>query len=255
MLKKRKKNVIRSIFAVLFAFLLVGSLVTPVFASPTKDMLVTDHASILSIDEISSIEDKLAKINEQTGIEFAVVIDESLNENDIESAANETFREMGLGDSEKDNGLLLYIAYDDHKFRMEVGYGLEGVIPDATAKKIINTMTSSFKAEKYGQGITYAVNETAKYLNESEEYTVDFDEEMSEEASKSSSDMDFVIKIIIIILINFINFFVIPVYRKFCSSGGSSSGGYYGGFSSGSTGDGGSFGGGSSGGGGASGGW
>ena len=247
MLKKRKKNVIRSIFAVLFAFLLVGSLVTPVFASPTKDMLVTDHASILSSDEISDIEDSLIKINEQTGIEFAVVIDESLNDDSIENAANERFREMGLGDSKKNNGLLLYIAYDDHKFRMEVGYGLEGVIPDATAKKIINTMISSFKAENYGEGIRYAVNETAKYLNESGEYTVDFDEKMSEEASESSSDMDFVIIIIVLII-----FFILPL---FFSSGNGSSGHYYGGFSSGSSSGGGSFGGGSSGGGGASGGW
>lgn len=55
---------------------------------------------------------------------------ETLNGQDIETKANDLFRELGLGDSEKNNGLLLLIALNDRKFRLEVGYGLEGTIPD-----------------------------------------------------------------------------------------------------------------------------
>lgn len=90
----------------------------------------------------------LYSINRQTGIEYLVYTIKSLNGEDIETCANRLFRTAGLGDKEKDNGLLLLISYDDRKFRLEVGYGLEGDIPDTQAANIINTMTPYFKEGK-----------------------------------------------------------------------------------------------------------
>lgn len=117
----------------------------------------------------------LYSINRQTDIEYLVYTIKSLNGEDIETCANRLFRTTGLGDKEKDNGLLLLISYDDRKFRLEVGYGLEGDIPDTQAANIINTMTPYFKEGNYGDGVKAAVKQTAVVLNSSGEYTISED--------------------------------------------------------------------------------
>lgn len=130
----------------------IGTIV-PAFAAPTKDMMVTDNAGMLTAEQESEIEDMLYVINQRTGVELAVYTIETLNGQDIETKANDLFRELGLGDSEKNNGLLLLIAINDRKFRLEVGYGLEGAIPDTKAAEIINTMTPYFKESNYADVI------------------------------------------------------------------------------------------------------
>lgn len=142
----------------------IGTIV-PAFAAPTKDMMVTDNAGMLTAEQESEIEDMLYAINQRTGVELAVYTIETLNGQDIETKANDLFRELGLGDSEKNNGLLLLIALNDRKFRLEVGYGLEGTIPDTKAAEIINTMTPYFKEGNYADGIKAAVSKTENVLN------------------------------------------------------------------------------------------
>lgn len=142
----------------------IGTIV-PAFAAPTKDMMVTDNAGMLTAEQESEIEDMLYAINQRTGVELAVYTIETLNGQDIETKANDLFRELGLGDSEKNNGLLLLIALNDRKFRLEVGYGLEGTIPDTKAAEIINTMTPYFKESNYADGIKAAVSKTENVLN------------------------------------------------------------------------------------------
>lgn len=142
----------------------IGTIVQA-FAAPTKDMMVTDNAGTLTAEQESEIEDMLYAINQRTGVELAVYTIETLNGQDIETKANDLFRELGLGDSEKNNGLLLLIALNDRKFRLEVGYGLEGTIPDTKAAEIINTMTPYFKEGNYADGIKAAVSKTENVLN------------------------------------------------------------------------------------------
>lgn len=139
--------------------------IAPAFAAPTKDMMVTDNAGMLTAEQESEIEDMLYAINQRTGVELAVYTIETLNGQDIETKANDLFRELGLGDSEKNNGLLLLIALNDRKFRLEVGYGLEGTIPDTKAAEIINTMTPYFKESNYADGIKAAISKTENVLN------------------------------------------------------------------------------------------
>lgn len=128
--EKKIPSIILSVFIVLFV--LVGTIV-PAYAAPTQDMMVTDNGEMLSDREEQEVSEMLYSINRQTGIEYLVYTIKSLNGEDIETCANRLFRTAGLGDKEKDNGLLLLISYDDRKFRLEVGYGLEGDIPDTHA--------------------------------------------------------------------------------------------------------------------------
>ena len=132
--EKKIPPIILSVFIVLL--ILVGTIV-PAYAAPTQDMMVTDSGEMLSDREEQEVSEMLYSINRQTGIEYLVYTIKSLNGEDIETCANRLFRTAGLGDKEKDNGLLLLISYDDRKFRLEVGYGLEGDIPDTQAANII----------------------------------------------------------------------------------------------------------------------
>ena len=159
-----------------FVFLaILVSTIIPAYAAPTQDMMVTDNGEMLTEQDEQEISEMLYSINRQTGIEYLVYTIKSLNGEDIETYANRLFRTEGLGDKEKDNGLLLLISYDDHKFRLEVGYGLEGDIPDTQAANIINTMTPYFKEGNYGDGVKAAVKQTAVVLNSSGEYTISED--------------------------------------------------------------------------------
>ena len=163
-------------FLAVFIFLaILVRAIVPAYAAPTMDMMVTDNGEMLSEQEEQEISEMLYSINQQTGIEYLVYTIKSLNGEDIETCANRLFRTTGLGDKEKDNGLLLLISYDDRKFRLEVGYGLEGDIPDTQAANIINTMTPYFKEGNYGDGVKAAVKQTAIILNSSGNYTISED--------------------------------------------------------------------------------
>lgn len=243
------KNVLKTIIV----FLLVVSMFIPinVQAAPTSDMLVIDNAKTLSLDEENKIKFALYQIYEQSGIEYAVMIIDSLKGDSIENAANEQFRNLGLGNSDKNNGLLILISMDDHKFRMEVGYGLEGVVTDTKAKEIINCMTNYFKQEDYADGILASITKTVEILNASGEYNISQDENYVPVSSTSKEINNNIATFIIISLLIII--VIIDIKTGGYTSG---SGGGYSSFDShfGSS-SGGSFGGGSSGGGGASGGW
>lgn len=179
-----------------FIFLaILVSAIAPAFAAPSQDMMVVDNGEMLSDQEEREISEMLYSINRQTGIEYLVYTIKSLNGEDIETCANRLFRTAGLGDKEKDNGLLLLISYDDRKFRLEVGYGLEGDIPDTQAANIINTMTPYFKEGNYGDGVKAAVKQTAVVLNSSGEYTISEDWAAQAEANNEANQTVLYIKL------------------------------------------------------------
>jgi len=120
---------------------------------------VTDQAGILSSDERSALESKLVSLKEQTGNEIAILTIQSLEGEPIEDYAVEVFERWGVGQKEKDNGLLIVVARDDRAVRIEVGYGLEGVINDATAGRIIREhVVPAFQRGAYAKGLIDAVN-------------------------------------------------------------------------------------------------
>lgn len=168
-----------------FVFLaILVSTIIPAYAAPTQDMMVTDNGDMLTEQDEQEISEMLYSINQQTGIEFLVCTIKTLNGKDIETGANQLFRAIGLGDKTENNGLLLLIARDEHKFRLEVGYGLEGAIPDTAAAEIINTMTPYFKQSQYGTGVKVAVAKTVSTLNDSGDYNIDFDWDKIQEITK-----------------------------------------------------------------------
>jgi uncharacterized protein len=133
---------------------------------PAPTGFVSDFAGILSSAATSSITDTLQELRDKTSAEVAVYIVKTTAPETIEGYAVKRFQtwrwpgasEDGIGKKGKDNGVLLMAAIDDRKVRIEVGYGLEGAIPDAVAKRIIETLiTPRFREMKYGEGIAAAV--------------------------------------------------------------------------------------------------
>ncbi len=245
----KKINAFASFFVMCFVFAFLCCGITS-YASPNSDEFVTDKADMLSHEDEVAIEAALNEIYEQSSIEYAVYISSSLNGDSIENASLNKFRSFGLGNKEKNNGLLLYIAKEDRQFRLEVGYGLEGVITDTQASKIINCMTSYFQSEDYCNGILAAITKTVEILNDSGEYTIVQGEEYTVSSDASNYACIFFVIFVIILIIAIVISSCNDGYSGSCSGSGTS-----GGFIGGSSRSSGGFGGGSCGGGGASGGW
>lgn len=105
---------------------------------PPLKARVTDLTGTLPAQSIAQLEQKLAAFEKEKGAQVAVLMVPSVQPESIEEYAVRVFEQWKLGRKGVDDGVLLVIAKDDRKLRIEVGYGLEGVLNDATAKRIIS---------------------------------------------------------------------------------------------------------------------
>ncbi len=169
------------IIFLLGVFLVAVSAWAQDFPEPTG--YVNDFAQIFSSDYRQSLEEELANFEEETTAEIAVVTINSLEDNSIEDYAVRLFEQWGIGKKEKDNGLLILIAKNDREIKIEVGYGLEPVITDGRAGKIIREkMAPSFREENYDEGVSLAIAQLEEYIRSGEPAP----EESEEKAEKSS---------------------------------------------------------------------
>ena len=119
---------------------------------------VTDNAQIISESMRRSITEQLKAHEEATGNQIAVLTIPTLEGESIENFADEVFKAWKLGKKGKDNGILLIVVPNDRRVRIEVGYGLEGTLPDSAAGSIIrNVMTPQFKNGAFDAGISAGV--------------------------------------------------------------------------------------------------
>jgi len=120
---------------------------------------VVDNAEILKPDTRKRLAETLRQHEQQTTNQVAVLTVPTLQGDSVEEYAVRVFEQWKLGQKGKDNGVLVVIAPQDRRMRIEVGYGLEGVLPDAIAARIIrNVMTPRFKAGDYDGGIAQGVS-------------------------------------------------------------------------------------------------
>jgi len=115
---------------------------------------VNDFAGVLSGDTVRKLEGTLRSLAEQTGAEIAVVTVHDMGGMDENTYAVELFEEWGIGSKERDDGLLILVAVEERRLRIEVGYGLEGIITDGIAGRIRdNYMTPYLRKNDYDNGI------------------------------------------------------------------------------------------------------
>lgn len=114
---------------------------------------VVDDAGILSSSTEYMLTQLLEQEEDSSGNQVLVMTIASLDGETIEACANRLFNRYGIGDKHDNNGVLLLVAYDEHKIRIEVGYGLEPYLTDLTAKHIIDyDITPEFKKGDFDQG-------------------------------------------------------------------------------------------------------
>ena len=139
------------------AILLLSSLA---FALPEKPKgFVTDEANIIDASTLGGLERSLNQFEKSTTIEIAVVTVPTLGGVSVEEFANKLFHKWGIGKRGSDNGVLLLVAKNDHKMRIEVGYGLESKLNDGQAGEIIRGMVPYFRQGNFSFGISNAVNQ------------------------------------------------------------------------------------------------
>lgn len=132
---------------------------------PALSGRVVDQANIVQPSTRNAIEQKLADLETKSGIQLVVATVPSLQGQEIEPYANELFRNWKLGEKTKNNGVLLLVAPNERRVRIEVGYGLEGTLTDALSKVIIaNAITPRFKAGDFGDGISRGVDDIITVL-------------------------------------------------------------------------------------------
>ncbi|MEN0054973.1 MAG: TPM domain-containing protein [Mucilaginibacter sp.] len=259
--------------------ILFFSLLLSTFAVLAQDFpersttLVTDYTNTLSADDKQKLETKLVAFNDSTSTQVAVVILKSVGSYDINAYGVALLRKWGIGQKDKNNGILVLVALGDRKVSIQTGYGAEGSLPDIITQEIIqNDIKPRFRQGDYFGGLDAATSSIIKYTKG--EYKAD--KKQSKAVKGGGSAMILIIIVIVILIIIFRNRggggggrqiiggrgaaspFWWFLAGNMLGGGGRSSGSDWGGFSGGggSSGGGfGGFGGGSGGGGGSSGSW
>jgi uncharacterized protein len=167
--------IMRGLAALLFA--LAASLAFAQWEAGTDGMMpipplkarVTDLTHTLSPAEAQALEAKLAAWEQQTGNQLAVLIVPTTKPEPIEAYSIRVADAWKIGRKGQDNGALLVVAKDDKKVRIEVGYGLEGSLTDATSRRIIaETMAPFFRQGQFAQGINAGVDQIISVVSKGE---------------------------------------------------------------------------------------
>lgn len=126
--------------------------------TPNPPRLVNDYARMLAPDQLQALEAKLVAYDDSTSVQIAVVTIDQLNDLPIEDVALEILRKWGVGgQAQEDNGAVLLVSKNDRKIWIATGYGLEGALPDATVKSIVETdVVPNFREANYYRGLDNA---------------------------------------------------------------------------------------------------
>jgi uncharacterized protein len=156
----------RTSLASAFALLALTCAVALAFDFPALTGRVVDQAGVMSDESRAGISAKSEALEHKSGIQLVIATVKSLEGSDIETYANQLFRAWGLGQAQQNNGVLLLVAPNEHKVRIEVGYGLEGSLTDALSSVIISSaIIPSFKTGDFTSGIERGVDGIISVLN------------------------------------------------------------------------------------------
>lgn len=126
---------------------------------PNPPRLVNDFTGTLGTDERDRLEQKLKSYSDSTTTQISIVMMRSVGQYDISDYAFQLGETWGIGGKKNDNGILILAAMEDRKVFIATGYGMEGAIPDALAKRIVsNIIIPNFKMEAYYNGLDQATD-------------------------------------------------------------------------------------------------
>ena len=167
-------TILSAVFVTTLLFFCSLSVLALDVPNPPKNGYVLDQTQTLTKEEIQSMNRMGLEVQKKTKAQIAVLLIPTLDGEDVSDYAKRVFRAWGIGDKEKNNGVLFLIALKDKQMRIEVGYGLEGAINDGKAGEILDQYAIPyFQKGKFGPGVM----ETYKVLvgEVSKEYGVSID--------------------------------------------------------------------------------
>ncbi len=128
-------------------------------ARPNPPRLVNDFANLLSPQEQTTLERKLVAYDDSTSTQIALVIIPSLDGANAFDFSQQLATEWGIGQDDKDNGILLFISLQDRKIGFQTGYGAESFLTDALSKRIIDqVIRPAFRSNRFYEGLDQATD-------------------------------------------------------------------------------------------------
>jgi uncharacterized protein len=260
-------------FRVVVLAIAFGSLAFALDTSKLKPTgYVNDFAHVIDARSAAEIEAYCGNVERATGAQFAIVTVDSLEDDPVEDVANRLFTQWGIGKKGTNEGLLVLLAIKDHKNRVEVGYGLEPIIPDGYAGGVLRGIRPILRQGNYGGALLSATEQFGQRIAESKGVTIEGQPDppiRSRDSGGGGGIFGIIIFFVILLFImrviggrgggggmgGFLTGMLLGNMLGGRRSGGWGGGGFGGGYGGGGGGGFGGFGGGSSGGGGASGGW
>jgi len=233
---------------------------------PQPTDYVSDYAHVLSPEAVARLDSICGQLDHsQANAQIAVVTIHNLDGDDAADYANKLEDKWKMGRKGSDRGVLVLLAVDDHKYRIEPGYGLEGILPDGKVGDMGRAMVPYLRASDYDGAITGAVGEVAQVIAADAKISLDEQPVAAAQPASHGSTVGNVI-LFFVLLIFFGGFFILRLLLSFGLLGGwgrgpwigggwGGGGGGFGGGGGDSGGGFGGFGGGSFGGGGAGGSW
>ena len=252
--------------------LLIGCLAAPLFGLDLKSLkpqgYVSDFAGVLDSQSRAQLEAFCGQVEQSSGVQMALVTLKSLDGEPIEDVANSLFRQWGVGKKGKDEGIMLLLAVQDHRDRIEVGYGLEPILPDGFDGGILRGIQPLLRQNEYGPAMIAAAEQMASEIARAKGVATGAAPERRIRVTPERRNLPWPVIVIGIVILLFLlrsggsggGFLAGMILGNLLGRGGRGGGwggGGFGGYDSGGGGGGGfgGFGGGDSGGGGASGSW
>lgn len=148
------------------------------YPSPTNLKYINDYTNTINDTYKKQIISIGKELEDKTTAQAIIVVINSTDGVPIEEYSNKLFRSWGIGQEDKDNGLLILVAIEDRQFRVEVGRELEGAITDALSNRIMQTLAKPyFLEENYGEGLLNSYSKFCDYI--AEEYNVTLDKSLN----------------------------------------------------------------------------
>jgi uncharacterized protein len=145
-------------------WLFVSTIAVAIDVPPLRGR-VNDYATVMSQEQVKSLESRLTQFEQETGHQVAVLTIPTLDGEDIEGFSIRVAENWKVGKKGFDNGVILVVAVKDRRLRLEVGYGLEGVLPDAIAKQITsNYIVPRFRSQDYAGGIIAGIDAVLRVI-------------------------------------------------------------------------------------------
>jgi uncharacterized protein len=220
---------------------------------------VNDFAHVLDPNTIAQLDSICQQIDQKAHAQIAVVTIQSLDGSDIESYATDLFKQWGIGSKSTNRGVLILLATQDHRYRIEAGYGLEPILPDGKVGGFGREAVPLLKQDDYNGAVSLMTLRVADVI--AQDAGIELTGARPRAPAEPQEEQHSGFSILVLLAIFLVVMFIPPLRRLlfwfvlFNLGGGSSGGRGGGGFGGGGGGGFGGFGGGSSGGGGASGSW